>query len=91
MVILGIFLLMTMVALPRAKISSTLLIRVTSILLLFVARLSYQNRYINSMGSGLSLFNGLFDVTSITGSFDRFMAIVGSIILIGWAPRGFKN
>lgn len=91
MVILGIFLLMTMVALPRAKISSTLLIRVTSILLLFVARLSYQNRYINSMGSGLSLFNGLFDVTSITGSFDRFMAIVGSIILVGWAPRGFKK
>lgn len=91
MVILGIFLLMTMVALPRAKISSTLLIRVTSILLLFVARLSYQNRYINSMGSGLSLFNGLFDVTSVTGSFDRFMALVGSIILIGWAPRGFKK
>jgi NADH-ubiquinone oxidoreductase chain 2 len=86
MLVLGIFSLMIAVALPTVKISSLLLIRVTSIILLYAAALSFNALYIQAIGSGLGIFSGLFQVTSVSQAIDVFIFTIGALVLLPWAP-----
>ena len=86
MLVLGIFSLMTAVALPNVNISPLLLTRVASIVLLYAAALSFNALDIQAIGSGVSIYSGLFQVTSVSQSIDTFIFIVGAIILLPWAP-----
>lgn len=86
MLVLGIFSLMTAVALPNVNISPILLTRVASIVLLYAAALSYNALDIQAIGSGVSIYSGLFQVTSVSQAMDTFIFIVGAIILLPWAP-----
>jgi NADH-ubiquinone oxidoreductase chain 2 len=51
---------MTAVALPNVKITPLLLTRVTAIALLYAAALSFNGTYIDSIGSGVGIYSGLF-------------------------------
>lgn len=86
MLVLGIFSLMTAVALPNVNISPILLTRVASIVLLYTAALSYNALDIQAIGSGVSIYSGLFQVTSVSQAMDTFIFIVGAMILLPWAP-----
>jgi len=86
MLVLGIFSLMTAVALPNVKISPILLTRVASIVLLYAAALSYNALDIQAIGSGVSIYSGLFQVTSVSQSIDTFIFTIGALILLPWAP-----
>jgi NADH-ubiquinone oxidoreductase chain 2 len=86
MLVLGIFSLMMAVALPTVKISPLLLTRVTSIILLYAAALSFNAMYIQAIGSGLGLYSGLFQVTSVSQAIDAFIFTIGAVILLPWAP-----
>lgn len=86
MLVLGIFSLMTAVALPNVNISPILLTRVASIVLLYAAALSYNALDIQAIGSGVSIYSGLFQVTSVSLSVDTFIFLAGAIILLPWAP-----
>lgn len=86
MLVLAIFSLMTAVALPAIKISPLLLTRVTSITLLYAAALSFNGLYIQTLGSGVGIFSGLFQVSAVTQYFDTFIFLTASIILMAWAP-----
>nr|ATX62052.1 NADH dehydrogenase subunit 2 [Tremella fuciformis] len=86
MLVLGIFSLMTAVALPNVHISPILLTRVASIVLLYSAALSFNALDIQAIGSGVSIYSGLFQVTSVSQAMDTFIFLVGAMILIPWAP-----
>jgi NADH-ubiquinone oxidoreductase chain 2 len=86
MLVLGIFSLMTAVALPNVNISPILLTRVASIVLLYAAALSFNALDIQAIGSGISIYSGLFQVTSVSQSMDVFIFLAGAIILLPWAP-----
>lgn len=86
MLILAIFSLMTAVALPNVKISPLLLTRVTAIALLYAAALSFNGTYTQAIGSGVGIYSGLFQVTSVSQSIDTLIFLVGAVILVGWAP-----
>jgi NADH-ubiquinone oxidoreductase chain 2 len=86
MLVLGIFSLMIAVALPTVKISPLLLIRVTSIILLYAAALSFNAMYIQAIGSGLGIFSGLFQVTSVSQAIDVFIFTIGALVVLPWAP-----
>src|SRR6478609_4752159 len=86
MLVLGIFSLMTAVALPNVKISPILLTRVASIVLLYAAALSFNALDIQAIGSGVSIYSGLFQVTSVSQSIDTFIFTIGALILLPWAP-----
>jgi NADH-ubiquinone oxidoreductase chain 2 len=86
MLVLGIFSLMIAVALPTVKISPLLLIRVTSIILLYAAALSFNAMYIQAIGSGLGIYSGLFQVTSVSQAIDVFLFTIGALVLLPWAP-----
>ena len=63
-------------------ISPILITRLTSIIFLFSGALAYNALYIQSIGSGLSIYSGLFQVTSLSQSFDIIIFILGALILI---------
>jgi NADH-ubiquinone oxidoreductase chain 2 len=90
MLVLGIFSLMTAVALPNVNISPILLTRVASIVLLYAAALSYNALDIQAIGSGVSIYSGLFQVTSVSQATDTFIFLVGAMILLPWAPVSYS-
>ena len=68
----------------ESGISPILFTRLTSIVFLISGALAYNALYIQSIGSGLSLYSGLFQVTVLSQSFDLFIFILASLILIPW-------
>jgi len=86
MLVLGIFSLMMAVALPNVKISPLLLIRVTSIILLYAAALSFNASYIQAIGSGVGIYSGLFQVTSLSQVIDTFIFTIAAFVIMPWAP-----
>ena len=66
----------------REGISPILFTRLTSIIFLFSGALSYNALYIQSIGSGLSIYSGLYQVTVLSQSFDLVIFILASLILI---------
>jgi NADH-ubiquinone oxidoreductase chain 2 len=82
---------MTAVALPTVKISPLLLTRVTSIILLYAAALSFNASYIQAIGSGVGIYSGLFQVTTLSQVIDTFMFTIAALILLPWAPVQVKQ
>ena len=58
--------------------------RLTTIILIFAGALSFNALYIQSIGSGIGIFNGLFHVTVVSQLLEVFLLIIGSLILIAW-------
>ncbi len=87
MVIMSLMILIIAIALTPFKggISPILFTRLTSIVFLFSGALTYNALYIQSIGSGLSIYSGLFQVTVLSQSFDILIFILASLILIPWS------
>jgi NADH-ubiquinone oxidoreductase chain 2 len=68
----------------ESGISPILFTRLTSIVFLISGALAYNALYIQSIGSGLSIYSGLFQVTVLSQSFDLFIFTLASLILIPW-------
>jgi NADH-ubiquinone oxidoreductase chain 2 len=69
----------------RPAISASLLIRITSITLLFGAALSFNTLYLEAIGSGLGLYSGLFYVTNVTQYMEIFLLIIGAFVIMPWS------
>ena len=72
-------------SLARGGISPLIISRLTSIIFLFSGALAYNALYIQSIGSGISIYSGLFQVTILSQSFDIFIFILAALILIPWS------
>ena len=68
--------------LSNGGISPIQISRLTSIVFLFSGALAYNALYIQSIGSGLSIYSGLFQVTVLSQSFDLFIFVLAALILI---------
>ena len=86
MIIISILILIVAIALPsiNSNISSLLYIRIASIIFIYAGVLSLNALYIQSIGSGIGLYNGLFQVTLISQFFDIIIVLLGSLILVAW-------
>jgi NADH-ubiquinone oxidoreductase chain 2 len=78
--------LIVAIALPsiNRNISPNLYLRISSLLLLYTGALSFNAFYIQSIGSGIGIYSGLFQVTLFTQLFDIVIVLTGSLILIAW-------
>lgn len=68
-----------------SSITPALLTRITSIILLFSAALSFNSLFVQAIGSGLGLYSGLFHVTNVTQFMEVFLFTVGAVLLLPWA------
>jgi NADH-ubiquinone oxidoreductase chain 2 len=65
-------------------LSPALFLRITSIVFLFAGVLSLNALYIQSIGSGIGIYSGLFHVTVTSQLLEVFLLIIGSLILVAW-------
>jgi NADH-ubiquinone oxidoreductase chain 2 len=78
--------LIVAIALPsiNRNISPNLYLRISSLLLLYTGALTLNAFYIQSIGSGIGIYSGLFQITLFTQLFDIVIVLTGSVILIAW-------
>ncbi len=83
---ISIMILIVAIALPsiNRNISPNLYLRISSLLLLYTVALAFNAFYIQSIGSGIGIYSGLFQITLFTQLFDIVIVLTGSVILIAW-------
>jgi NADH-ubiquinone oxidoreductase chain 2 len=82
MLIVGLIAQLLAIPLLSAHITPILLVRVTSIVLLYSAALAYNNLYPEAIGAGLSVYSGLFTVTTVTQGMEILLYLVGALIML---------
>jgi len=98
MIFISILTLIVAKALPllNNKISSIHFTRIASIIFIYTGAITLNCLYIQSIGSGIGIYSGLFHITQISQLIEIFLFIIGGLILIGWPqvlpiPGGRKN
>ena len=91
MLFISLITLIIAIALPNVKISPILFTRLTSIILIYSAALTLNGLYVQSIGSGIAIYSGLFQVTFLTQSIETFIYLLGALILIPWVSIGIEN
>ena len=86
MIFLSILILIVAIDLPsiNQNIISILYVRISSIIFIYAGALALNALYIQSIGSGIGIYSGLFQVTVISQLLDVFILFIGSLILISW-------
>jgi NADH-ubiquinone oxidoreductase chain 2 len=56
--------------------------RISTLILFYAGALTLNALYIQSIGSGIGIYGGLFQITIISQFFDLFIYLIGAIILI---------
>jgi NADH-ubiquinone oxidoreductase chain 2 len=91
MISLAIITIIVALALPSIKknLQPLLLIRISTLVFLFSALISFNIYYLNIINSGIGIYSGLFKVSTINQLFEIFLLIVASLIL--FAMHSDKN
>lgn len=74
------------IALPSFKkdLSSLLITRISAIIFIYSGALSLNAFYIQSIGSGIGIYSGLFHVTIISQLLDVLLLFLAALILMSW-------
>ena len=86
MLSIGLISLLVAIPLFSYRITPSLFNRITSVVLIYSALLSFNALYIESLASGVGIYSGLFQVTTLSLGVEVFLFFVGALILVGWAP-----
>ncbi|KXN93385.1 NADH-ubiquinone oxidoreductase chain 2 [Leucoagaricus sp. SymC.cos] len=86
MIFTSILILIVAKALPsiNKNISSIYFTRISAIIFIYAGVLSLNTLYIQSIGSGIGIYSGLFQITQVSVLIESFLLIIGSFILISW-------
>jgi len=68
----------------ETKLSSTETTRISILSLFYAGALGFNALYIQSIGSGIALYCGLFQVTYTSLFFESFLCLIGGIILLSF-------
>jgi NADH-ubiquinone oxidoreductase chain 2 len=86
MIFISILTLIVAKALPlfNKQISSIHFTRIASITFIYTGAITLNCLYIQSIGSGIGIYSGLFHITQISQLIEIFLFIIGGLILVGW-------
>ena len=86
MIFISILTLIVAKALPllNKQISSIHFTRIASIIFIYTGAITFNCLYIQSIGSGIGIYSGLFHITQISQLIEIFLFLIGGLILIGW-------
>ena len=86
MITFAIIILIVAKALPglNTQFSSIHVTRITSIVFLFAGALTFNSFKILSIGGGIGIYSGFFQVTTISQLIEIFLFFIGGGILIAW-------
>jgi NADH-ubiquinone oxidoreductase chain 2 len=86
MIFISVLTLIVAKALPSLSrnLSSIYFTRISAIIFVYAGVLSFNTFYIQSIGSGIGLYSGLFQITQVSVLIEVFFLIIGFLILIAW-------
>lgn len=84
MIILTIITFILALGLGSTQVSPIQFSRLAAISFLLSAFLSFNVLYIESLGNGLGIFSGLYQVSSVSQSIETFIYAMAALILIPW-------
>ena len=86
MIFTSILIIIVAMALPslNKSISPNLLVRISSIVFILAGVLAFNTFYIQSIGSGIGIYSGLFQVNILSQFLEVFTLVIGSLVLISW-------
>jgi NADH-ubiquinone oxidoreductase chain 2 len=86
MIFISILILIVVKALPsiNKNLSTIYFSRISAIIFVYAGVLSLNTYYIQSIGSGIGIYSGLFQVTQVSALIESFLLIIGSLILVSW-------
>jgi NADH-ubiquinone oxidoreductase chain 2 len=82
MVLFSVLTMIVAIALFSLRISAINFNRITIIVLFYSGFLAYNTIYADLVGSGIGVFSGLFQITTITQSIDVFICLMGALVLL---------
>lgn len=94
MIFTSILTLITAQALPslnRRNLSSIYITRISAIIFLYAGLLSLNSFNIETIGSGIGIYNGLFQITQVSILLESFLFLIGAFILVGWPIFSLVN
>ena len=65
--------------------------RISSIIFIYSGALSLNALYIQSIGSGLGIYSGLFEISILSQIFELLILVLGSLILMSWPNLAILN
>ena len=85
MIFTSILIIIVAMALPslNKSISPNLLVRISSIVFILAGVLAFNTFYIQAIGSGIGIYSGFFQVSTVSQLFDIFLFFIAGLILIG--------
>lgn len=89
MLVITLLSLLIAVPLSSSKISPVQLTRATSVTFFLAAALSFNAYYVATLGSGVSLYSGLFHVSTVSMAIECFIFVAGGLILLPWASSAY--
>jgi len=89
MIIFSIIILIVAKALPvlNTKIYSIHVTRITTIVFLFSGALTFNTLNLENLGSGIGVYSGFFQVTTISQLIEIFLFWIGGGILMAWPQK----
>ena len=86
MIFISILTLIVAKALPvlNTNISSVHFYRITSIVFIITGFITINSLYLETIGTGIGIYSGLFHVTQITQFMETFFYLIVGLVLIGW-------
>lgn len=91
MLFLGLLSFLVAIPLFSYSITPNLFNRITSLILLFSALLAFHSYSVECVASGVGIYSGLFQITSISLGMEAFLLVIASLLLLSWAPVGLNR
>jgi NADH-ubiquinone oxidoreductase chain 2 len=93
MIFISILILVVAKALPSlsSNLRSEGFTRLSAIVFIFSGVLTFNTLYIQSIGSGIGIYSGLFQINTISQLIEIFLLIIASLILIAWPVSPVKE
>lgn len=82
-----IIMIMSIALKQKSAITPLIYSRITSIILLISGLISLNMFDFQGIGSGMGIYTGLFQITSLSQSFECFIFIMGSLAIIPFSPK----
>nr|YP_010846119.1 NADH dehydrogenase subunit 2 [Cyathus pallidus]WEV87306.1 NADH dehydrogenase subunit 2 [Cyathus pallidus] len=93
MIFISILILVVAKALPRISnnLRSEGFTRLSAIVFIFSGVLTFNTLHIQSIGSGIGIYSGLFHITAVSQLIEIFLLLIASLILICWPVKPVKE
>ena len=75
----------------ETKLSYVIYTRIAVVILLLIGLVSGEVLGLPEIGEGLTIYNGLFQITQVSLFIEIFIVIIGALILVAWPGKPLSN